>query len=127
MFLVHLQNKLPDWIHLPASAAIPFGSFEAVLQDSRNAAVAAEMQQLQEKLQPGGEAQAETLAAVKRAVLCLEAPPQLLPQLQEAFQIAGEKHTREREIERKRERELGYCMFWQASSAHLNMQIGFRS
>ena len=96
---MHLQNKLPDWVHLPASAAIPFGSFEAVLQDSRNAAVAAEIQQLQEKLQPDGEAHTETLAAVRRAVLHLEAPPQLLPQLQKAFQIAGKEKHRGREEE----------------------------
>ncbi|KAK9860996.1 hypothetical protein WJX84_011575 [Apatococcus fuscideae] len=32
MNLTQLKGQLPDWIHLPASAALPFGTFEAVLR-----------------------------------------------------------------------------------------------
>jgi len=31
-----LQGKLPDWIHLPTSVALPFGAFETVLADPLN-------------------------------------------------------------------------------------------
>lgn len=40
------QGKLPSWIGLPAAAAVPFGAFEAVLQDPANRNVAQELQQL---------------------------------------------------------------------------------
>ena len=32
-----LRGKLPEWINLPTSVALPFGSFDAVLQDPMNA------------------------------------------------------------------------------------------
>lgn len=35
------SQKLPDWIHIPASIALPFGTFERVLSDPANAAAAA--------------------------------------------------------------------------------------
>ena len=31
-----LRGKLPDWINLPTSVALPFGSFDAVLKDPIN-------------------------------------------------------------------------------------------
>lgn len=56
--LAKLRQKLPDWILVPRSIALPFGTFEAVLTDPANAAVAAELQSIQQKLsmsakQPG--------------------------------------------------------------------------
>lgn len=48
--LAKLRQKLPDWILVPRSVALPFGTFEAVLSDPANAAVAAELQQLQRQL-----------------------------------------------------------------------------
>lgn len=48
--LAKLRQKLPDWILVPRSIALPFGTFEAVLTDPANAAVAAELQQIQAKL-----------------------------------------------------------------------------
>jgi hypothetical protein len=49
--LAKLRQKLPDWIMVPRSVALPFGTFEAVLTDPANAAVAAELQQIQQQLQ----------------------------------------------------------------------------
>lgn len=49
--LAKLRQKLPDWIIVPRSVALPFGTFEAVLTDPANAAVAAELQQIQQQLQ----------------------------------------------------------------------------
>jgi hypothetical protein len=48
--LAKLRQKLPDWIVVPRSVALPFGTFEAVLTDPANAAVAAELQQIQQQL-----------------------------------------------------------------------------
>lgn len=84
-----LQGKLPDWIHLPASAALPFGTFEAVLADSRNAGIAAEIQLLQQQLQGDGAGLSESLGAIRSAVLHLEARAEVLPQLQSSLQDAG--------------------------------------
>ena len=34
--IANLRGKLPSWIHLPTSAALPFGVFEKVLAESIN-------------------------------------------------------------------------------------------
>ena len=36
--LAGLRNKLPDWINLPASVALPFGSFDAALESNKEVA-----------------------------------------------------------------------------------------
>lgn len=86
-----LQDRLLAWIHLPASAALPFGTFEAVLEDSRNAEVAAEVHHLQQQLQGNDELLSQRLRAMRVAVQRLEAPAELLPQLCQALQIAGSR------------------------------------
>eukprot|EP00775_Hariotina_reticulata_P004810 gene4810-5058_t len=49
--LVVLRQKLPDWILVPRSVALPFGSFEAVLADPTNADLAAELSGIQQQLE----------------------------------------------------------------------------
>lgn len=34
--IAYLKGKLPSWIGIPTSVALPFGVFEKVLSDSRN-------------------------------------------------------------------------------------------
>ena len=41
-----LRGRLPDWIRLPVSAALPFGVFDELLKDPCNAMPAAELQAL---------------------------------------------------------------------------------
>lgn len=48
--LAKLRQKLPDWIMVPRSIALPFGTFEAVLTDPANEAVAAQLQAIQQQL-----------------------------------------------------------------------------
>ena len=79
-----LQGKLPSWVGLPASVAMPFGTFEQVLGDSSNAEVRAELEQL------AGEAAQGKLAALRRAVLRLREPAQLREQVLATCQQAGE-------------------------------------
>ena len=69
--------------------ALPFGTFEAVLEDNLNAGIADAMQALHQDLQKDGQGLSDALQDVRRAVLQLQAPLQLLPQLQRAFRDAG--------------------------------------
>lgn len=48
--LARLRGKLPEWILVPRSVALPFGTFEAVLADPVNAEVAAELASLEVQL-----------------------------------------------------------------------------
>lgn len=34
--IAYLKGKLPSWIGIPTSVALPFGVFEKVLSDNRN-------------------------------------------------------------------------------------------
>lgn len=49
--LAKLRSKLPEWILVPRSVALPFGTFEAVLADSANAEVAAELSLIEQQLE----------------------------------------------------------------------------
>lgn len=48
--LAKLRLKLPDWIMVPRSIALPFGTFEAVLTDPANKDVAAQLRAIQQQL-----------------------------------------------------------------------------
>lgn len=48
--LAKLRGVLPDWINVPTSVAIPFGSCERVLKDKANAEVAKAIQTAQKEL-----------------------------------------------------------------------------
>ena len=81
-----LRGKLPDWINLPPSVALPFGVFEEVLGLDPNQNVAKRYQQLVQQAEGGD---AETLAALREAVLSLAAPKELREALHAAMTIAG--------------------------------------
>jgi len=70
---------------LPSSVALPFGTFEEVLQHPVNVE---HRQAIQAILQePGGQQEG---SSVRDAVMRLEAPPQLLEQLRAAFDREGQ-------------------------------------
>lgn len=48
--LATLRGKLPDSIAVPASVALPFGTFERVLKDDVNKQAATKVAELQKKL-----------------------------------------------------------------------------
>lgn len=48
--MAKLRSTLPDWIRVPASVALPFGVFEAVMGHPDNAGPAAQLQRLQGEL-----------------------------------------------------------------------------
>jgi hypothetical protein len=48
--LAKLRERLPEWILVPRSVALPFGTFEAVLADPVNAAVAQQLAAIDSQL-----------------------------------------------------------------------------
>jgi alpha-glucan,water dikinase len=83
-----VQGELPEWIRTPAGVAIPFGAFEAVLQDEVNADVSVEFVKLAGF---GGTADANlaNLQSIRAAIERLREPESLRTQLREAFQAEG--------------------------------------
>lgn len=85
----NIQGQLPVWVNLPCSAALPFGAFEAVLQQPQNAAIAAAVQKLDAEQPPSP----DQLQAVRAALQALQPDAQLQNQVKAAFQQSG-KHLK---------------------------------
>jgi len=84
--LNQLRGKLPDWIHLPASVALPFGVLERVLADEANR----DLQKQAESLITAAEADPAVVLPRLRDLLLGIAPPAALRQaLDEAWQREG--------------------------------------
>ncbi|WRX14759.1 Pyruvate phosphate dikinase [Theobroma cacao] len=71
----YLKGKVPSWVGIPTSVALPFGVFETVLADKINKEVNEKLQILKKKLR-GGDSVA--LGEIRQTVLQLAAPPQLV-------------------------------------------------
>ena len=71
---------------LPCSAALPFGAFEAVLQQPENAASAAAVQKLHGVQQPSP----DQLEQLRSAVQDLQASAHLQDEVKAAFQQSGD-------------------------------------
>jgi alpha-glucan,water dikinase len=84
--LARLRQRLPKWIHLPASVAVPFGAFERILKLAINHEAAKRYHQLVKQLATGAP---ETLAALRETVLTLHAPEALPAALHDAMNTAG--------------------------------------
>ena len=84
--LARLRDRLPEWIHLPSSVALPFGVFERVLKCNANKDAARHYNQLIEELQKDGH---ETLTALRETVLAVKAPAELPATLHDVMNVAG--------------------------------------
>jgi alpha-glucan,water dikinase len=80
--IANLRGKLPSWIHLPTSAALPFGVFEKVLAESINKDVATEIATLSKQLAAGDFSK---LKDARKAVLGLKAPKALVEELKKVM------------------------------------------
>jgi alpha-glucan,water dikinase len=81
-----LRGRLADWIHLPASLAVPFGALEQTLADNQNP----ELRRACEALAAGAESNpAEMLARLRAKLQELKAPAELRSALLGAWQGAG--------------------------------------
>ena len=72
-----MQGELPEWIRLPASAALPFGSFEAALDAAPDADALRRL-----IAEADEDPSAAKLAAVRDAVQRMELPKQLIVELE---------------------------------------------
>ena len=70
--LVRLKGKLPEWIHLPSSVAIPFGVAERTLSLDNNKSIEERIRKL---LRDVEDQSAEVLSDVRKLLLELEEPP----------------------------------------------------
>ncbi len=80
--LTALKGRLADWIHLPASIALPFGVFEKTLEEPQNRALE---DRLKAALGQVGEEPALPLAEVRRLIVELHAPETLRASLLDAW------------------------------------------
>nr|GFD22951.1 alpha-glucan water dikinase 1, chloroplastic-like isoform X1 [Tanacetum cinerariifolium] len=78
--------KVPSWVGIPTSVALPFGSFEKVLSDELNKGVFEKLQILKEKLAAGDFG---VLEEIRKTVLEVVAPPQLVQELKNKMQSSG--------------------------------------
>jgi alpha-glucan,water dikinase len=81
-----LRGKLPDWMMLPRSVAIPFGAFEKVLALEANRKT---RQRSEELLGLVEGSPPEILSQLREAVMGLEAPEELFAELEGALGAAG--------------------------------------
>jgi alpha-glucan,water dikinase len=85
-----MRGHLPSWIHLPASAALPFGVFERVLDQEMNRPVAARHDELISKIEnSGGGERTAALAELRTAILGLRPPDELVSSLRRVMDEAG--------------------------------------
>lgn len=84
--LTRLAGRLPEWVHLPASAALPFGVFEWVLSMEGNRETAERYHELLEKIEDNPP---EVLAEVRKTLQGLEPPEELITALKGVMAGAG--------------------------------------
>ncbi|XP_022966664.1 alpha-glucan water dikinase, chloroplastic [Cucurbita maxima] len=82
----YLKGKVPSWVGIPTSVALPFGVFEEVLSEGSNKAVAEKIQDLKIKL---GEGEFSALKEIRETVLQLAAPTQLVLELKSKMKSSG--------------------------------------
>lgn len=84
--LIYLQDKLPDWIHMPSSAAIPFGVFEKILELDMNKKIAENYNGLLKNVDSNPP---EILSKIRKTLLGLEAPGELVSSIRIAMNESG--------------------------------------
>ncbi|XP_010553614.1 PREDICTED: alpha-glucan water dikinase, chloroplastic [Tarenaya hassleriana] len=82
----YLKGKVPSWIGIPTSIALPFGVFEKVLSEKANQGVAEKLQVLKKRLEDGNHG---ALRDIREAVLDLVAPTNLVEELKGTMQSSG--------------------------------------
>jgi alpha-glucan,water dikinase len=88
--LKYLEGKLPPWMHLPLSVAIPFGVFEKVLSQKPNREIAQRYEMLTREMEGAGEERrSEVLGRLRETVLALQAPDDLVSSLRPVMEEVG--------------------------------------
>lgn len=88
--LRHLQDKLPKWIILPSSVAMPFGVFEKVLAGHHNKEIAGHYNELTLRIDKNAEkVDVDVLSELRKTILGLKAPDELVSELHGVIAEAG--------------------------------------
>jgi alpha-glucan,water dikinase len=91
--LVRLAGKLPSWIHLPRSVAVPFGAMEQALADPQNAEPASRYRDTLDRLEQTPVDEAEhrrrLLEDLRETVMALAVPDGLMASLGAAMDESG--------------------------------------
>ncbi|KAE8698964.1 Alpha-glucan water dikinase [Hibiscus syriacus] len=80
----YLKGKVPSWVGIPTSVALPFAVFEKVIADKLKKEVDEKLQILKKKLGDTG-----AFEEIRKTVLQLRAPPQLVQELKTKMQSSG--------------------------------------
>lgn len=81
-----LAEKLPEWIQVPKSVALPFGTFESVLEDKQNKDVADRHRGLLNDVESDSES---VLPQIRAGILDLKIPGELMKTLRNTLQEEG--------------------------------------
>ncbi len=85
-----LRDRLPEWIQLPASLALPFGVFEKTLSHGMNKKTAVRYDALVRKVDEVPQTgRLEILGKLQEAILALKAPHELTAALHQALNQTG--------------------------------------
>lgn len=84
--LLSLKGKLPSWIHLPGSVAVPFGVCEKILGDKRNEQAGKQYEKLADQVDKNPH---EILPQLQKTVMALAPPAALLTSLREVMTAEG--------------------------------------
>nr|CAB3468198.1 unnamed protein product [Digitaria exilis] len=84
--IAYLKGKVPSWVGVPTSVAMPFGTFEKVLSDGLNKEVAQNIENLKSRL---AQEDFTALGEIRKAVLNLAPPMQLVKELKEKMLGSG--------------------------------------
>jgi alpha-glucan,water dikinase len=92
--LKRLKGKLPDWIHIPLSTALPFGVFERLLAEPQNKKISEQFRGLITGIDENPK---EVLAQIRDLLLKLEPTPRLVSSLDRAMEKTGINIPKNRE------------------------------
>jgi alpha-glucan,water dikinase len=87
--LRRIKEKLPEWIVLPPSVALPFGVFEKVLAEENNKEVAKRYKELTQRIGDGKNETEAILSKLRKTILDLKATDELTSSLYKAMEKSG--------------------------------------
>jgi len=88
--LRRLQGKLPEWVGLPTSVALPFGVFERVLAEEKNKEIAKRYEELIRRMdEETKKLSGEVFGELRKTILALKCPDELVSSLHEMMEAAG--------------------------------------
>ncbi len=88
--IARLRTITPEWIHIPSSAALPFGVFEKILLEDRNKGILSQYDELVSQLSNGEkDGYEQKLMRIRDAILRLELPDELISDLEGVMRDEG--------------------------------------